>query len=216
MTDPSELHDRPELPFSPAADRNKQPILDVLLKMLPGSGSALEIASGTGQHACWFAAAMLAWTWQPTDSDPAALPIISARLNLAGLPNVRQPFHLDVLVDRWLADGDDFEQPFDAIFCANLLHISPWITCAAVMHGAARHLAATGLLLTYGPYLEQGVPTAPGNLTFDADLRARNPAWGIRSLSEVAAEAGRAGLQLRERHPLPANNLLLAWAKKPV
>jgi len=99
------------------------------------------------------------------------------------------------------------------VFCANLLHIAPWACCAALLRGAARHLAPDGLLLTYGPYLEDGVPTAASNLAFDADLRARNPAWGLRRLADVAQQAANAGLVLRERVALPANNLLLAWGR---
>ena len=99
------------------------------------------------------------------------------------------------------------------MFCANLLHISPWATTPGLMQGAARHLASHGLLLLYGPYLEDGVPTAPGNLAFDADLRARHPAWGLRRLADVLAQAHAAGLHLRERVALPANNLLLVLAR---
>jgi hypothetical protein len=101
----------------------------------------------------------------------------------------------------------------DAIFCANMLHISPWPTCAALMQGAARHLAANGVLVLYGPYVVDGEPTAPSNVAFDADLRARDPAWGLRRLADVTAEAEAAGLALRERIAMPANNLLLAWAR---
>lgn len=201
----------PSIPHSPAADRNKQPILDVLRGMLPARGTALEIASGTGQHAAWFAAALPGWTWQPTDADASALPAIAAWASQAGLANVRPPLLLDVMAPQWPAQGPPFAEPFDAIYCANMLHISPWATCAALMQGSAQHLAAGGVLVTYGPYLEDDVPTAPGNLSFDQDLRARNPAWGIRRLQDVAREAQRAGLMLRERHAMPANNLLLVF-----
>ena len=208
------MTDLPDLPFSPAADRNKQPILDLLLAALPPRGSALEIASGTGQHVCWFAAAMPSWTWQPSDGDASALPAITAALMQGQLPNVRPPLHLDVMAPTWPAAAQPFSAPFDAIYCANLLHIAPWATCAALMRGAARHLADGGVLLTYGPYLESGVATAPGNAAFDVSLRARDAAWGIRHLADVALEAERAGLQLQARHAMPANNLLLEWVKK--
>ena len=203
-----------ELPFSPAADRNKQPILDLLLEVLPRDGSALEIASGTGQHVCWFAAAMPSWIWQPTDGEITALPGIAAHVAQACLPNVRPPIHLDVMAQSWTG-AIDLRTQYDAIYCANLLHITPWTTAAALMRGVSRHLAGDGMLLTYGPYLEDGVPTAPGNAAFDASLRARNPAWGIRTVAAVAAEAERAGLQLHAQHAMPANNLLLQWQKKP-
>jgi SAM-dependent methyltransferase len=199
--------------ISSAAERNKQPILEVLQRVLPAQAKALEIASGTGQHAVWFAAAMPGWTWQPTDADADALPDISAHTAQAGLSNVRPPLRLDVLARKWPADAPEFSEPFDAVFCANMLHISPWSTCAALMQGAARHLAPAGVLVTYGPYLEDGVPTAPGNLAFDESLRARTAAWGIRNLRDVAAEAARGGLVLRERHSMPANNLVLVFAR---
>jgi hypothetical protein len=102
---------------------------------------------------------------------------------------------------------------FDAIYCANMLHIAPWPTCAALMQGAARHLAHGGMLITYGPYLEAGVPTSPGNLGFDRDLRLQNPAWGIRQREDVELEASRAGLRLAQRFAMPANNLLLVWVR---
>ena len=192
---------------SPSAERNKQPILDILRQVLPPQGSTLEIASGTGQHVAWFAAAMPGRSWQPTDMEADALPSIAAHAAQAGLANVLAPLALDVLAPQWPL-GD-----FDAIYCANMLHISPWACCAALMQGSARHLAPGGLLVTYGPYLEDDVPTAPGNLAFDESLRARNPAWGIRRREDVEQEARRAGLALRERHAMPANNLLLVFAR---
>ena len=195
--------------FSPAADRNKQPILDALLKILPTQGSALEIASGTGQHVAWFAAALPQWTWQPTDAMPAAMESIAAWVAEQGLRNVRPPLLLDVMAPEWLpADAQ-----FDLIYCANMLHISPWPTCAALMQGSARHLAGGGVLVTYGPYLEDDVPTSEGNLAFDQSLRAQDPAWGIRRREDVEQEAARAGLRQRARHAMPANNLLLVWGK---
>ncbi|KIQ34674.1 SAM-dependent methyltransferase [Variovorax paradoxus] len=214
----------PDLPYSPAADRNKQPILDALTRIIGGQGTVLEIASGTGQHAAFFATSMPQWTWQPTDADPRTLPALAARVAEAALPNLRPPLLLDVMSPQWPSQGHAFakedvgreggegeEQKFDAIYCANMLHIAPWPTCAALMQGAARHLRSGGLLITYGPYLEVDVPTATSNTAFDEDLRARNAAWGIRRLDDVAAEARRAGLALRERHAMPANNLLLVF-----
>ena len=200
-----------DLPNSPAADRNKQPILEVLRSVLPRRGVALEIASGTGQHAAWFAAALPGWTWQPTDADAGALDGIAAWTAQAGLTNVLPPLLLDVTAPQWPAQDAPFAQRFDAIYCANMLHIAPWATCAGLMQGSARHLAPAGVLVTYGPYLEDDVPTSPGNLSFDDSLRARNPEWGIRRLEDVRQEARRAGLALRERHAMPANNLLLVF-----
>ena len=198
---------------SPAADRNRSPILDVLLHVLPQLGTALEIASGSGQHVAWFAGAMPSWTWQPTDADEASLPSITAYTFGAGLANVRPPLLLDVMAAQWPADGPAFAEPFDAIYCANMLHISPWATCAGLMRGSAQHLAPDGVLIVYGPFLEDGVPTSPGNLAFDISLRERDAAWGIRPLHEVTAEARAQGLALSERHAMPASNLLLVFAR---
>ncbi|MBC5783806.1 DUF938 domain-containing protein [Ramlibacter sp. USB13] len=199
-----------DLPHSPAADRNKQPILDVLRQVLPASGTALEIASGTGQHVAFFAAAFPGWSWQPTDADASMLPAIAARAAEAGLANVRPPVLLDVTAPSWPVD-----ERLDAIYCANMLHIAPWAACAGLMEGAARHLALGGLLVTYGPYLEREVPTAPGNVAFDQSLRDRDPAWGLREREAVEAEARRCGLLLRERYAMPANNLLLVFTRSP-
>ena len=196
----------PSLSHSPAADRNKEPILAQLKSILGECGTALEIASGTGQHTVWFAAALPGWTWQPTDFDPEALPGIAERIAQAGVGNVLPPLRLDVREPQW-----PFTRKFDAVFCANMLHIAPWEACAGLMAGAARHLAPGGMLITYGPYFEKDVPTAPSNFAFDESLRARNPSWGIRQLDDVVAEAGRNGIALAQRHAMPANNLLLVF-----
>lgn len=194
------------LPHSPAAERNAAPILALLRQRLPDRGAALEIASGTGQHAAAFAAALPRWTWQPTEADVALLPVI--RGWTADCPQVLPPLLLDVTAPQWPLQGS-----FDAMFCANLLHIASWAACAGLMQGAARHLTPQGVLITYGPYLEADVPTAPSNLAFDASLRARDPAWGLRNLDDVARTAQEAGLRLAERHAMPANNLLLVFER---
>jgi hypothetical protein len=199
-------HANAALPHSPAAERNAAPILALLRQRLPQEGAALEIASGTGQHAAAFAAALPQWTWQPTEADAALLPVIAAWT--AKQPHVMAPLLLDVSAPAWPVKGT-----YDAIFCANLLHIAPWPVCAGLMQGAARHLAPQGVLVTYGPYVEAGVPTAPSNLAFDASLRARDPAWGLRHLDEVVRTARDAGLRLAERHAMPANNLLLVFER---
>ncbi len=194
--------------FSPAADRNKQAILEVLQQLLPAHGRALEIASGTGQHVAWFAKHLPRWTWQPTDADAPTLNSIDARIAQEQLANVLAPLLLDVLSPVWLPEDTP---AFDAIYCANMLHIAPWSTCAALMQGAERHLAKGAKLITYGPYLEESVATSAGNLGFDEALRSENPAWGLRQLEAVQVEARKAGLQLAQRFSLPANNLLLVW-----
>jgi len=192
---------------SPAAERNGPPILAALQRLLPASGLLLEIASGTGQHAAFLGAGLPGWQWQPSDMEATAFASIAAWGE--GIANVRQPVLLDVLD----ADWSQAPPQVDAIYCANMIHIAPWACTAALMRGAARHLAPRGLLITYGPYLIDDEPTAPSNLAFDADLRARNPDWGIRRLADVTAEAAAAGLRLRERLDMPANNKLLAWTR---
>ena len=195
-----------DLPHSPAADRNKEPILAQLKEILGERGTALEIASGTGQHAVWFPASLPGWSWQPSDFDPVMLPAIAERIAQSGLSNVLPPERLDVTAPQW-----PFTRKFDAIFCANMLHIAPWGVCVGLMAGAARHLATGGMLITYGPYFETGVPPAPSNLAFDESLRARDPSWGIRALDDVVEEARRNGLVLEQRRSMPANNLLLVF-----
>jgi hypothetical protein len=193
---------------STAADRNRGPLLDLLTRVLPPTGLALEIASGTGQHVAHFAAGLPGWRWQPSDPDPGARASIAAWC--AGYANVLPPLDLDVMAPDWPGAPDRV----DAVACANMIHISPLPTCAALMNGAARHLAPAGVLLVYGPFLVEGEPTAASNLAFDADLRARNPAWGLRRLGDVQAVAGAAGLVLRERVAMPANNLTLVFARQ--
>ncbi|MGB3068014.1 MAG: DUF938 domain-containing protein [Ottowia sp.] len=200
-------------PHSPAAERNREPILKVLQALLPESGHALEIASGTGQHAACFAAALPGWQWQPTDVKSSGFAAITHWADAAGARNVRPPLRLDVMDTHWPSETGAFGTAFDLIFCANMLHIAPWPTCRALMQGAARHLAPNGMLVTYGPYLEDDVITAPGNLAFDADLRARNPSWGIRRRADVEREAASANLALTARHAMPANNLLLVFQR---
>jgi Protein of unknown function (DUF938) len=202
--------------FSPAAERNRQPILEALLRVLPAHGVALEIASGTGQHVAWFAAGLPRWTWQPSDAQADGFASIAGWCREARVTNVNPPIVLDVMAAHWPSEGVEFSARIDAIYCANMLHISPWTTCAALMRGAARYLSASGLLITYGPYVEDGVPTSPGNLDFDASLRESNAEWGIRALAEVTQQAARAGLRLSTRIQMPANNLLLVFKRADV
>lgn len=200
--------------YSPAAERNQGPILAVLQRVLPAQGLALEIAAGTGQHAAHFAGGLPGWNWLPSDGEALSLDSITAWCG--SIHNVLPALHLNLLASTTPAIGwPGVPLPLDAIFCANLLHISPWATCAALMQGAARHLTLSGLLITYGPYLVDGENTAQSNLAFDADLQLRNPAWGLRRLDDVAQQAAAAGLVLSERVQMPANNLLLVWARGP-
>lgn len=191
---------------SPSAARNREPILAVLRRVLPARGRVLEIAAGTGEHAVHFASALPELTWQPTDPDAASRRSIAAWQAEAGLPNLLPPLALDVTRD-W-PEGE-----VDAIVCINMLHISPWAATAALMAGAGSHLAAGGVLVVYGPFRRIGVPTAPSNEAFDESLRSRNPAWGLRDLDAVEAEARGQGMVLREVVEMPANNLSLVFGR---
>jgi hypothetical protein len=196
------VHDRRH---SPAAERNGPPILAELQRLLPPSGVMLEIASGSGQHAAFFSEGLPGWQWQPSDFNGELLPSILAWC--AAMERVRPPLQLDVTAAHWPGVPDQV----DAIYCANMIHASPWATTPGLMQGAARHLAPQGLLITYGPYLFDDEPTAASNLAFDADLRNRGLGWGLRHFNDVAEQAAAAGLRLRERVAMPANNKLLVW-----
>ncbi len=150
----------PQPDCSPSAERNKQPLLEVLRSVLPARGEALEIASGTGQHVAWFAQHLPQWNWQPTDLHRGALYNIEAYTDQAELTNVYAPRQLNVMDTHWLPEGETV----DLVLCINMLHIAPWDACAALMQGSARHLAPQGKLVTYGPYFEDGVPPADSNL----------------------------------------------------
>lgn len=192
------------LPASPSSARNREPLLAVLRRWLPASGTVLEVASGLGEHAAWFAEALPGVTWQPTDRSEEALDILRARRDEAGLANLAPPLVLDAAEpDGWpLARAD-------AIVCINMVHISPWAATEGLMAGAARVLPAGAPLILYGPYIEADVETAPSNLAFDTDLRRREPDWGLRDLTAVEALAAGPGLTLAERVAMPANNLCL-------
>ena len=192
---------------SPAAQRNRQPILDVLREVLPPSGLVLEVASGTGEHAAYFAAAFPKLVWQPTDPDPAALGSIEAWRAEARLANLLAPLALDAQAREWPIDAAD------AILCINMVHISPWSATEGLLRGAGRLLPAGAPLILYGPYRRAGVTTAPSNEAFDESLRARNPQWGLRELETVEAEAGRNGLRLDRVFEMPANNLTIVFRR---
>ncbi len=195
-----------DLPFSPAADRNKDAILVELQRCLPPSLRILEIAAGSGQHVQHFASAMPGWVWQPTDADLAMPQVIDERCR--GLSNVLPAVWLDVLQSPWPLP---VATRFGAVYCANMLHISPWPTCRGLVGGAAARLEANGLLLLYGPYRRADTPTAPSNEVFDASLRSKNSQWGLRDLADVTREADAVGLALEEVVSMPANNVLLVF-----
>jgi SAM-dependent methyltransferase len=193
---------------APAADRNAAPILEVLQSVLPARGTVLEIASGTGQHAAYFATALPDLLWQPSDADPRARASIAAWRAHTGSANLLEPLDLDVMHEPWPIAG------VDAIVCINMIHISPWEATLALMQGAGTRLATSGVLVTYGPYRRGGAHTASSNEAFDADLRARNPAWGVRDMEAVETLADAAGLACEARVAMPANNFSLVFRKR--
>lgn len=196
--------------MAPATDRNREPILAVLRRVLPASGTVLEIASGTGQHAVHFAAALPGLTWQPSDPDAAARASIAAWTKHTGLRNVREPLALDVCEQPWALGTDD---AIDAIVCINMIHIAPWAAAEALFEGAGRVLGAGGVLYLYGPYRRQGEHTAPSNASFDADLRAADPEWGVRDMEAVVALGAAQGMTCEEPVAMPANNFSLVFRK---
>lgn len=194
-----------DLPSAPAALRNRQPILEVLQEVLGESGTLLEIASGLGDHAAHFARALPNWTVAPSDLEEEHLTVIRERVRRSALSNLLEPVTLDVTRQAWPVER------VDAVFCANMIHISPWQATEGLFQGAARILPAKALLVTYGPYAIDGEHTAPSNAEFDASLRRRDPRWGVRDLRDVEKVAGAAGFRLERRVAMPANNLCLVW-----
>jgi SAM-dependent methyltransferase len=200
MTDPRR--------HAPATERNREPILAILRGVLPDSGTVLEVASGTGEHAIHFARAMPHLIWRPSDPDPAAIASIRAWAENARLPNLRAPLLLDASEAEWPIDAAD------AILCINMIHISPWEATEGLMSGAARLLTGGAPLILYGPYFQRGVETAPSNIAFDESLKSRDPRWGVRQLEDVAALAQRQGFALEAVHAMPANNLTVVFRKR--
>jgi hypothetical protein len=193
---------------SPASARNFQPILHVLRDRLPRPGRVLEIASGAGEHALWMAEALPDATWQPTDTDPIALTSIDAWRLSKDLPNLKKPLPLDAsMPGTWLIGKAD------AVVCINMVHISPFAATRGLMAGAAQVLPDGGMLFIYGPFKVDRKHTAPSNEAFDASLKARDPAWGVRDVGELRAAARPHRLVLEEAIPMPANNLSLIFRK---
>ena len=207
-SDPNRSTPRDSRQFRPHVPRNRDPILDVLRRVFPQRGLVLEIASGSGEHAAYFAQKLPGLTWQPSDPEAEALVSIAAHRDAASLPNLLAPVRLDVTAEHWPMTRAD------AVICCNMIHIAPWTACEGLMAGAARLLPAAGILYLYGPYKIGGRHTAPSNQEFDAYLRRQDPQWGIRDLDEVTALAGRNDFTLVETVAMPANNLSVIFARK--
>jgi SAM-dependent methyltransferase len=197
------LTDGPRL-FAPAAARNRDPILDVLRRVLPATGLVLEVASGTGEHVAHFAAALPSLTFQPSDPDPLRRASIDAWTS--ELANVRPALALDASGNAWPAG-------LAAVLCFNMIHIAPWAAAEGLVRGAGSAMGQGGLLILYGPFRRDGQHTAASNAAFDESLRSRDPRWGVRDLEAVDALARRAGFAAPEVVEMPANNLTAIYRK---
>ncbi len=193
---------------APAAGRNREPIAEVLGAWLPASGLVLELASGTGEHAIFFARQFHNLEWQPSDVHAAAIQSIAAWSDSAGLPNLRAPLMLDAASPDWPIERAD------ALLSINMVHISPWSSALGLLDGAARVLAPGAPLILYGPWFSDRIVPAQGNLDFDTDLRRRDPRWGIRKVEDFTAAALERDFALEETRPMPANNLMLLLRRR--
>lgn len=206
--------------YAPATQRNRSFILEVLQQVLPPTGTVLEVASGTGEHAVYFAPNLQPRLWVPSDPNPVARASIMAWRSHLPCENLAAPIALDAAESQWsIEQAPEQEQlginlsALNAIVNINMIHISPWFTCLGLMAGAGRLLPQGGILYLYGPFKQQGKHTAFSNEDFDASLQAQNPDWGVRNLEDVDAVAQSSGFQLQQILPMPANNLSVIWEK---
>jgi SAM-dependent methyltransferase len=193
---------------APATLRNRDPILAVLRRVLPRAGTVLEIGSGSGEHAAYFATALAPLRWQPSDRTPRDFASIAAWAGEAGATTVEAALVLDAEADSWPV------QQVDAVFSANVTHIAPWHVTQGLLRGAGRVLPDGAPVVLYGPFMRDGRHTALSNAAFDTELRAQDPSWGIRDLGAVIDEAARHGLVLDEVVEMPANNLTLVLRRQ--
>ncbi|MEL7035362.1 MAG: DUF938 domain-containing protein [Cyanobacteria bacterium J06592_8] len=205
---------------APATERNRQPILFVLQRVLPSQGTVLEIASGTGEHAIFFAPRLQPRLWLPSDPDFSHRESIQAWLGDFPSDNLYPPLALDVRDSVWPVEnsqplnGISLDQnPITAIACINMIHIAPWSACLGLMAGAGRILPKDGILYLYGPYKQGGKHTAESNIMFDESLQISNPEWGVRDLEEVIKVAQTHALQHIETVSMPANNLSVVFQR---
>ena len=200
--------------YSPSSERNREPILSVLKRILPAqdTGLVLEVASGTGQHTAWFACAFPHLIWQPSDLDTGLHASIEAWIAHEGATNARLPLILDAMAEDW--SDVSFDADLVAMLNINMIHISPWRACEGLLAKAGQLLGSGRYLYMYGPYARGGKHTAPSNASFDQSLRARNPQWGIRNLEEVIDCAVACGLEHVETIEMPANNLSVIYRRR--
>ena len=211
MSDGRRFYEAPaagERRSAPAAQRNRDPIAEVLAEWLPERGVVLEIASGTGEQAGHFAERAPGLEWHPSDVHADALGSIRAWRDDSGLSNIREPIVVDASSADWPVERAD------AVLSINMVHISPWASALGMIENASRLLGAGAPLILYGPWLKDGIPTAASNLAFDADLRRRDPQWGLRRVEDFAQSASGKGLDLAEIRQMPANNLMLLFRRQ--
>ncbi len=203
--------------YAPATERNREAILEVLLQVLPESGTLLEIASGTGEHAVFFASRLKDYLWLPTDVNPQSRASIISWTEHNVCDNVYAPLELDVREPVWVVENGGFDwlntKPIVAIVNINMIHISPWSACIGLMAGAGRILKAAGILYLYGPFKQDGENTSASNAAFDEYLRTENPEWGVRNLDDVIAVARAQNLILQQIYQMPANNLSVVFRR---
>jgi hypothetical protein len=198
--------------FAPATQRNREAILEVLLQVLPASGTILEVASGTGEHAVFFAPSLKPCQWLPSDPNPLLRDSITAWAEEFKSDNIYPPLEIDANQPVWPVEKDQSAySPIVAIVNINMIHISPWSACLGLMAGAGRILPSGGILYLYGPYKQNGKHTAPSNEAFDESLQAQNPEWGVRNLEDAIAAANAQNLDLYKTFQMPANNLSLVF-----
>jgi hypothetical protein len=209
--------------YAPATERNRQPILEILMQVLPLSGTVLEVASGTGQHAVFFAPRLCPRKWLPSDPNPEARASIAAWITHVRANNLYPPIELDACEPIWpvekevlpveLKNSDFHPSTITAIVNINMIHIAPWAACLGLIAGASRLLPSGGILYLYGPFKQSGQHTAPSNLAFDQSLRLQNPDWGVRDIDDVVAIARQQNLNLSNIYQMPANNLSIVFQK---
>jgi cyclopropane fatty-acyl-phospholipid synthase-like methyltransferase len=197
--------------YAPATERNRDPILEVLLEVLPPTGTVLEISSGTGEHAAYFATRLQPRRWLPSDLSAEARDSIEAWRSTVNADNLHPPIALDASQDHWAVEDMELEQPIGAIVNINMIHIAPWSACLGLMAGAKRILPKGGILYLYGPFKQKGLHTAPSNMAFDQTLQMRDREWGVRDLEAVIAAAEAEGLAFVKTYSMPANNLSVVF-----
>jgi hypothetical protein len=202
--------------YAPATQRNREPILEVLLKVLPPNGTILEVASGTGEHAVFFAQRLKPRKWLPSEPNPQLRASIAAWSANLPCENLYPPIDIDVCAPVWSVESytDDLNNsPITAIVNINMIHIAPWSACLGLMASANRILPPGGILYMYGPFKVDGKHTAPSNDAFDESLRSQNPEWGVRDLNDVVDAARTQNLTLVKTYQMPANNLSVIFQR---